>query len=169
MAKSINPRGEIPDVDCQHVDRLNSEDSKLVVKLLEKLSDESKKSYDELNLHHVVDGVMQALHAANKMIEHHKPWKLQKESEAGNEESRLQLDAVLSLAMETSRISALVLLPIVPKLSSKLLDYLKVPVDERTWEDTKFLSPLIQRRGQQRRVEDCTSPILFRRIHSNKK
>ncbi|XP_043275600.1 methionine--tRNA ligase, mitochondrial-like isoform X2 [Venturia canescens] len=159
MGKKVNPSGEIADPSL-HVETLNSEISRELVESLKNMSNEAEDRYEQLNLHHVVDVAMRVLHTANIMVERHKPWQLRKECNAGSEESKIQLEAVISLALESCRMSALVLSPIVPKLSSKLLDYILIPQNERTWSNVQFSNGSSSR--QVRESRGAPAPVFCR-------
>ncbi|XP_015594864.1 methionine--tRNA ligase, mitochondrial isoform X2 [Cephus cinctus] len=159
--KTVNPTREIPNpAECSDV--LKSDSAKSLLRNLETLKDTAEKSYKEYNLHHVVDAVMSTLHSANQMVDYHKPWQLRKET--NNPESINQLKAVISLALEAARISGLILYPIVPKMSSNLLDYLSVPPENRTWEDAR--SKHLNDSPNESRQLGQGNTILFRRIRN---
>ena len=132
--KVVNPSGEIPSASI-YAKTLKSESAENLRKNLESLGDTAKQHYESFYIHHAVDSIMATLRSANQMVEHHKPWQLVKE--ADDKLKTAELKGVLSLAMETTRVCALALTPVTPKLSSKLLDTLNVPLEARTWKDTK--------------------------------
>ncbi|CAK9824765.1 Methionine--tRNA ligase, mitochondrial [Anthophora retusa] len=115
---------------------LRSEVALKNIKALEELGEKAKKHYEEYHLHHAVDAVMSTLHITNQMFDHHKPWYLRKSE---NFDSAKELESVISLCFETVRVAALILYPILPRLSSDLLDFFQIPQTNRTWEDTKPL------------------------------
>uniref|UniRef100_A0A6V7IBZ4 Methionine--tRNA ligase, mitochondrial n=1 Tax=Bracon brevicornis TaxID=1563983 RepID=A0A6V7IBZ4_9HYME len=159
MGKAVNPRGEIPEPSAAHKHILNSDEAANLIESLENLSSLAQQSYVDFNFHHVVDAVMNTLRCANKMVEHHKPWSLAKESD---EEAAKRLEAVLALGLESARIGALILYPIVPGLMSNLLDYLRVPRDSRYWGNTSFCQ---SGRGHLKNdEEDAEKLIFFKRL-----
>lgn len=137
MGKIVNPQGIIPQLDDKHLQLLNSNDAINLVNNLKSLSSLTKEAYEDFNLHHVVDFTMTSLRLSNKMIETHKPWELVKNINENNNFNKLE--AVLALGLESVRISSLILNPIIPKLTTNLLDYLQVPIDARKWNNTNFL------------------------------
>lgn len=159
--KAVNPDREIPDV-IKYVETLKSDSAEQLKRLLESLHVEARVNYEKYNLHRVVDSVMTTLHVANQMVEFHKPWQLRKETD---DKSRDELKAVISMALETARISGLVLYPVVPGLSNNLLNLLNVPDDERKWTDTvpKYLATDAEGKASNISAE---STILFRRIRN---
>ncbi|CAK9807544.1 Methionine--tRNA ligase, mitochondrial [Anthophora quadrimaculata] len=115
---------------------LRSEVALKNIQALEELGEKTKKHYEEYHLHHAVDAVMSTLRITNQMFDHHKPWYLKKSE---NLDSAKELESVISLCFETVRVVALILYPILPRLSSDLLDFFQIPQTNRTWEDTKPL------------------------------
>ncbi|KAK9308809.1 hypothetical protein QLX08_001245 [Tetragonisca angustula] len=113
---------------------LKSEIALKNIKTLEELGDNAKMCYEKYNFYHAVDIVMNMLRTSNQMFQHYEPWNLCKSKDL---DSVKQLEAVVSLALESLRIAGLVLYPIIPNSASKLLDFLQVPKGNRTWEDTK--------------------------------
>ena len=138
--KVVNVKGEIP--PAIYGKALRSEAAESLRKHMDTLGDTARQHYESFYIHHAVDAVMTTLRSANIMVEHHKPWQLRKEPH--NEMAMTELKAVISLALEAIRISALVLYPVVPTLSTNLLDFLNVPLINRSWNDTrpKYLSPV---------------------------
>lgn len=88
--------------------------------------------YQEYNFYKVVDSVMATLHSANLFFETTKPWEMRKVPQR-----KPELEVTLHMVMETLRISAIILLPIIPNLSEKILDKLNVPKTDRFWSNTK--------------------------------
>ncbi|KAI4462100.1 methionyl-trna synthetase [Holotrichia oblita] len=105
---------------------------KKLVESLKSLSDTCHEHYQEYNFYKVVDSVMATLHSANLFFETVKPWEMRKVTQRKQE-----LEVTLHMAMEALRISAIILLPIIPNLSEKILDKLNVPKSERFWSNTK--------------------------------
>lgn len=98
---------------------------------------------------------MTLLHAANAFFESTRPWELKN----GNEEAKQKLETILSLAMESLRISGIILQPIIPEFTSKLLQRLNVANDHRLWKDTKLYL-----RQVPHDLINLESNILFKRI-----
>lgn len=130
--KAVNPSKEFPD-PAKYWNVLQSQVADETREALKSVGKKARESYEEYNLHHVVDAVMSMLHCANKMVAYHEPWQLKKRVDADSIE---QLKAVISLALESSRIGALILYPIIPRLSSSLLDFLNIPKEDRMWANT---------------------------------
>lgn len=159
--KAVNPSKEFPD-PAKYWNVLQSQAADETREALKSVGQKARESYEEYNLHHVVDAVMSMLHCANKMVEYHEPWQLKKRVD--DADSIEQLKAVISLALESSRISALILYPIIPRLSNSLLDFLNVPKERRMWTNTapEFLN---SSNIKEKHVEH-NNLILFKRIKS---
>lgn len=106
------------------------------IKLLEELGEKAGTCYEEYNLHDAVDAVMNMLRMANQLFDHHQLWRLIKLQRV---DSSKEVEAVISLVLENVRVAALVLHPIIPRLTSNLLDHLQIPMENRTWRDTRPL------------------------------
>lgn len=114
--------------------------------------------YKAHNFYLAIDHIIEVLHTANNLFETTKPWMLSKSGETD------KLEAVLFVTLETLRICAIILQPIVPQLSEQLLDKLMVKPDQRLWSDA------MQPRWTDGERELCaeTSAILFQRIRLEK-
>lgn len=159
--KTINPSKEFPD-PAKYWNVLQSQVADETRKALESVGRKARESYEEYNLHHVVDAVMSMLHCANRMIDYHEPWQLRKQVDDAN--SIRELKAVISLALESSRIAALILYPITPRLSSNLLDFLNIPRENRTWTDT--VPEFFNNSSMKERYIERNNVILFKKIRS---
>ncbi|XP_012542028.2 methionine--tRNA ligase, mitochondrial [Monomorium pharaonis] len=159
--KAVNPSREFPD-PAKYWNVLQSHAADETREALKSVGGKARESYEEYNLHHVVDAVMNMLHCANKMVAYHEPWQLRKQ--VNDTDSIEELKAVISLALESSRIGALILYPIVPRLSSSLLDFLNIPKENRMWTDTapEFFN---NNCAKERQIER-NNLILFKKIRS---
>ncbi|KAF7399510.1 hypothetical protein HZH68_008102 [Vespula germanica] len=157
--KIINPWGEVPN-PIEFADVLKSDIAIQTIKITECLGDNAQSHYEDYNLHNVVDVTMAALRMVNQMIEHHKPWLLSKRID--NQDSVMELKAVISVALESVRISTLILYPIIPRLANNILDFLVIPNEKRTWYDTA--SQYQKKSLPNERNFDRNGMILFKRI-----
>ncbi|XP_043788966.1 methionine--tRNA ligase, mitochondrial [Apis laboriosa] len=158
FGKSINPDRIIYN-STEYKSILNSEIALKNIKALENLSEKARKCYEKNDLYHAVDNVMDTLRTANQVFEYHQPWKLSKSKDL---DSVKQLEALISLVLENLRVAALVLYPIIPQLSSNLLDFLQVSIKNRNWEDTKPLH-LTNDSNETRHVL-CQNILFFKKI-----
>nr|XP_034193653.1 methionine--tRNA ligase, mitochondrial-like isoform X2 [Osmia lignaria] len=157
FGKSINPKGIIPDpVECINI--LKSDIALKNIKALEEVSEKAGKFYQVYHVHHVIESTMEVLHLANQMLNHHKPWVLNKSKDLN---SAKEQEAVIALALESVRVAALILYPIIPNLASNLLDFLQIPIENRTWEDTKPLNLRSSLNGEKHVSRDV---LFFKKI-----
>lgn len=159
--KTINPSREFPE-PARYWNILQSQIANETKEALESVGSKARESYEEYNLHHVVDAVMNMLHSANGMVAYHEPWHLRKQVDDAN--STMELKAVISLALESSRIAALILYPIMPRLSNNLLDFLNIPKENRTWADTA--PEFLNNSDAKERYVEHNNVILFKKIRN---
>jgi methionyl-tRNA synthetase len=152
----LNPQQKFPEVHPEQLAELiKMETCKILFEKLAELPDKCRENFNSYQFHFVVDSVMATLHAANGFFESAKPWELKK----GNEEAIKKLETIISIAMESLRISAIILQPIIPDFTAKLLQRLNIHQDHRLWKDTK-----INLRKVPQNLVDLESNILFKRI-----
>ncbi len=85
--------------------------------------------YTDFEYYLGVDLIMEVLRNTNGFIQEERPWELARE---GQHE---RLAVVLKVAYESLRICGILMQPITPTLSGRLLDTLRV--EKRTWDDAK--------------------------------
>ncbi|XP_019554977.3 methionine--tRNA ligase, mitochondrial [Aedes albopictus] len=153
--KVLNPEAVVPVVQPDMFSALNTMDvTKNMLGLLKDLPEKCMSHYRQYNFYLVVDSVIQVLHATNNFFETTAPWKLKKSPE---EKQRLQ--AILGITMEVLRQAGIILQPIVPGMSEKLLDKLSVDRSRRQWRDLTT----VQFAEVERPLADMDA-VLFRRI-----
>ncbi|KAG0360842.1 methionyl-tRNA synthetase [Gamsiella multidivaricata] len=113
---------------CPSMDNVNFGDKVLHSKLeqLPEMVDEAMSNYRTT---HATQAIFDMLAEANAHFSHWEPWKLVKDPA-----SKDRLDTVLWYAMESTRMAALLLQPIMPTKTSEMLDQLGIRKDERSWE-----------------------------------
>ncbi|KAK2714266.1 hypothetical protein QYM36_008731 [Artemia franciscana] len=79
------------------------------------------------------------LNSANRVMQSTKPWDMKKQNKMD------ETYIVLGACIETLRVVGIILQPIVPSLSSKLLDRLNVAVEQRTWNHAVFTEQVEKR------------------------
>ena len=108
--------------------------------------------YDQFNFYQGCVHIMSMLRLANQFVQEQQPRTLKAESD------RDKIHWVLSLTFECLRISGILLQPIVPDLSSRLLDKLSVEAGLRGWTEATPMT----------RVSDSTlrpgKTVLFNKI-----
>jgi len=124
--KAINPNLDYPQLDLATIESLSSFDLHFVElnEKLKRLSDIVGSHYEDLNFYRGIDEIIATLQCCNRFFEHNKPWQLAK-----NDVSKLS--CVLHVTIETLRISALALQPIVPVLADQLST--KLNIVNRNW------------------------------------
>lgn len=155
-AKTLNPRQIFPQIhNDQLVDLIKCDSCKDLIEKLSEVPKLCRQHYSQYSFHLVADNVMTLLHSANNFFENAKPWELK----AGNEEKTRKLETIISLALEALRVSAIVLQPMIPDFTDKLLNQIGVPQDQRVWKDTKMYF-----RKVPQNLTNLESNILFKRI-----
>lgn len=155
-AKTLNPHQQFPIIHTEQLGELVKLDSlKLLLERISEVPDKCHQHYTANSFHLVVDSVMTLLHAANNFFESTKPWELKK----GNDEAIMKLETIISLTMESLRVSGIILQPIIPDFTHKLLQRLSIPHDQRFWKSTK-----LDLKKVSHNLTDLESNILFKRI-----
>lgn len=164
-AKSVNTAQQYPivNMDYFHNDLMQMDCTRKLVELTDELPGKCYAHYSAYNFYLAADQVMEVLRAANNFFESTKPWELRKNN------ATVQVDTVLSVTLDTLRVCAIALQPIVPVLSTMILDKLRVPYDSRMWKDLDYVA--WQRRrdhlAEERPLCSKSDAIIFRRIRLN--
>jgi methionyl-tRNA synthetase len=108
---------------------LNEEDKKLIEKL-NCLRTDCDGLYENFNFYKVTHKIMDLMRDLNLLVQESKPWILAKDEKKLNE-----LNKLFFLTFESLRISSILLNPIVPNLTNKLLDYLNTGDNLRNYEN----------------------------------
>lgn len=128
----LNPRQTFPKISKTALAEIRQNDvTKQLLTTLETLPNICNEHYANYSFYRVADSVVATLHKANLFFETLKPWELKKTQQAE------KLDVVIHLTLETLRISAILLQPLIPNIATKLLDKLSVKENERTFENAK--------------------------------
>lgn len=77
---------------------------------------------------------MSYLRWANGLVHQHEVWNLAK---TDRESDRLHLKSVIHLALETLRVCGILLQPVIPTLSERLLNRLGIPKNRRSFDCAK--------------------------------
>lgn len=132
---ALNPSQTFPKITNAALIDLTKEDVTLkLLESVEALPNVCSNHYTAYNFYKVADSVIATLHKANLFFETLKPWELKKKQEME------KLGVVIHLTLETLRISAILLQPLIPNIAEKLLDKINVDESRRTLESTKNLS-----------------------------
>lgn len=125
-APALNPEGRVPPLDSGLLE--SSPSGLQLARHLLTLPETVAGHYTDFNFHHGIEATMAAVRQANAFVQEEQPWMLVKDTA-----SRPRLELVLRLSFEVLRMAGVALLPVVPRLSSCLLDALGVPLPLRTW------------------------------------
>ncbi|RWS23740.1 methionyl-tRNA synthetase-like protein, partial [Leptotrombidium deliense] len=130
LTKTINKQQVYPSTPC--VDFFSNGDFKELITSLDSLSDLCKEHYSNANFYLGIEAIMSHLRKSNDFVQKHEPWKLVKCNDKLE-----KLNAVIYCVCETLRVCSLLLQPIIPVLSNKVLSKLSIPEEERDWKYTK--------------------------------
>ena len=126
----INAQQGTPDVKFDYKSAHLSDHAKLLIDQLEQLPEKVKGHYEDFNYYLGIDAIMETLRTTNEYISKEEPWVLKKTDTA-------RLDYVLILSLESVRISGILLGPIVPNLSKRLLKKLGVSKHKTLWHNAE--------------------------------
>ncbi|XP_048486627.1 methionine--tRNA ligase, mitochondrial [Plutella xylostella] len=155
---ALNPRGELPPPPPAAPAA-----ARPLIDAVTELPEKCHHFYSNYQFYKAVDSVIEVLHMANLYFEEQKPWELRKRIECQKD-----LDDILHITMETLRVCGIILQPIIPELSTKLLDKLSVPKDERTWEHCEKMSWLETGAIREMRHIQSGKFVLFQRVYTDK-
>ncbi|KAG6455746.1 methionine--tRNA ligase, mitochondrial [Manduca sexta] len=162
---ALNPRAELPALHPHDLAALAAgEVAAYLLHCVERLPEICYTHYKNYQFYKVADAVTHCLHSANLFFETHKPWELRK-----NVEKQKELDVILHITMETLRICGIILQPIIPEISTKLLDKLQIPKDCRNWEHCETPSWRIEGAIYETKNIKSGKFVLFQRIYTDKK
>ncbi|CAL8070315.1 unnamed protein product [Orchesella dallaii] len=138
-AKAINPSQIWPVVENFDENQISIH-GKNLIKSLEELFDKVETSYYGLNFYRGLEHIMATVRLANLFVEDEKPWVLAKQSPQNP-----RLLTMLTIVFETLRTTAIIMQPVVPNLSTLVLDRLSIPNEERSWSN---IQPLLWNSGR---------------------
>lgn len=127
-SKIVNPDQIFPSLEKEAFYLYFNNEERHNYDKLQDLSGEVDEAYAAVNIYKSLEKISAALRSANSLLEKHKPWELVKQD---NQQKHLQ--TLLHVAMETLRISSILLLPVIPNLSHKVLNRLGVSPSQRLW------------------------------------
>ncbi|CAI5733215.1 unnamed protein product [Hyaloperonospora brassicae] len=128
------------------LDHLTAEDKELVAKG-QALTSKVEKYFDAPDFARALEEIVLFLHDVNRYFTIMKPWVLSKAvrnsedvTAAEYKAAKERLDTVLYLAIDATRMCAILLQPVVPMATQRILDYLAVPEDKRSLAEATLLS-----------------------------
>ncbi|CAI5722938.1 unnamed protein product [Peronospora destructor] len=168
--KSVLVKGIMP--KRPQLDRLTAEDKKLVIKG-QALADKVEKLFDTPDFARGLEEVVFFLHDVNRYFTIMEPWVLSKTLKDSEDmmsdeyqATQARLDTVLYLAIDATRVSAILLQPVVPIGATKILDYLVVPEDKRSLTEATLLCDDGQVMGDA--LDNVNSFVTFSKIHKQR-
>ncbi|XP_030563680.1 methionine--tRNA ligase, mitochondrial isoform X1 [Drosophila novamexicana] len=172
-AKSLNPQQIYPEPHVEHLPHLlhDVDAAKRLQEALLQLEGRCEQHYEGNHFHLVADTAIAALHAANNFFECAKPWELKA---GGSSPNPPRLQTIIAMTMDALRLCGIVLQPMMPQLTSRLLDKLNVPTSQRSWRHLQesFATTTTSTDGvhKNRQLDEQSSAHLFQRIleHQNK-
>ncbi|GAB1599413.1 methionine--tRNA ligase, mitochondrial-like [Argonauta hians] len=151
---SVNPSQIFPALDSDALNTYFSPQAQQAFSQLQELPGYVDLHYAKYSIYKALDKISATLRWSNALMQHHKPWELVKHSD-----QKKHLETLLHITMETLRICSLLLLPVIPRLSSKLLNRLGIPLENQTWDQVCSSPKTEQPLGKD-------SSVLFKRIKS---
>ncbi|CAD5227756.1 unnamed protein product [Bursaphelenchus okinawaensis] len=123
-ANSLNPKQRYPSFDIEVMEHELKATGEKMAMQLKTLRDRVSENYDKMRFYKGLELIAEAGNNANVFFQLHKPWLMK----------GLELQTVLYLIYETSRICSLMLQPIVPGYADRSLKRLGIPKEERSLE-----------------------------------
>ncbi|KAI1305412.1 methionyl-tRNA synthetase, partial [Mortierella claussenii] len=123
---ALNPSSKIPAAPSMNDTHRDDKALHLKLQVLPRVYDEAMSNYRTT---HATQAIFDMLSEANAHIAHCRPWELVKDPAKKD-----RLNTVLWYDMESTRLAALLLQPIMPTKASEILDQLSVKKDERSFE-----------------------------------
>ena len=133
----------------------SSDSAKELLQKLRTLSWKVEQHFLEFEYYLGVDLVMEVLRDTNGYVQEEKPWELRKRPGRSAQE---RLSVVLRLAFESLRVCSILMQPIVPQLSTRVLDALGV--EGRMWEDASLVAFQKEPKVSNEKI------VLFRRVET---
>ncbi len=102
------------------------------------LEERVTKAYETLRFDNGCEEIFNLIRASNKFIDEQAPWRLFKEKKQG------EVEAILAAVLESVRLSAYLLSPIIPNLSNNIYQQLGLSVDFNDGDRVHQTAPFIQ-------------------------
>lgn len=91
--------------------------------------------YEDMHVYKALEAISACVRQTNGFVQRHAPWKLNRQDTV----ERHWQDTVIHIALECLRVYGILLQPVVPQISCKLLSKLGVKPSERSWAALDFL------------------------------
>ncbi|TMW63844.1 hypothetical protein Poli38472_002785 [Pythium oligandrum] len=160
-AKSFLKTGVLP---CRPDEASLREDDRELVTRGQALAADVARLFETPDFSAGIKEIVFYLHEVNRYFTANEPWVLAKRLREDPEDHATQqrLDTVLYLTIDSLRMAAILLQPIVPGSSTKILDYLQVPSERRAFSHATLLSQETRVLGE--RVENTKSFVAFKKL-----
>ena len=130
IVKSISSGIISPDLSDDSFLSTNSAAMELF-EIMVQLPDQVSTHYGDCNFYEGIECIIKVVRQANTFVQNEEPWTMKNH--------RDKQANVVHVALSVGQMASILLQPIVPAFSSRMLDILAVPEDERTWEHAKLL------------------------------
>ncbi|KAM9376429.1 methionine--tRNA ligase, mitochondrial isoform 1-T2 [Pholidichthys leucotaenia] len=94
-----------------------------------------EKHYENMHMYKALEAISACVRQTNGFVQRHTPWKLDRR----DVEDQRWLDTIVHVSLECLRIYGMLLQPVVPETSMKLLSRLGVKPEEKSWAALDFL------------------------------
>ena len=122
--------GDVPSIDSENVP--NDNPLKAIGLLL---GEQVKANYEALAFDRACEAVLRLSQACNKYIDEQAPWSLYKQGQ------QQELEIVLYIVLESVRLAAYLISPVIPNISSDIYQQLGFGIDFNNQNDTAKLAP----------------------------
>ncbi|KHJ43683.1 methionine--tRNA ligase family protein [Trichuris suis] len=133
-SKSLLKSNLFPNYDEKFVNECFAEETTLI-ETLNRLPDFVATCYDSMNFAQGISAVVTMVKQTNAFVQQNAPWKLVKV-----EGCHERLNTVLYFAMQALRMASILLMPVVPALSGRILDRLGIEQQHRSFEHCKLMN-----------------------------
>ncbi|GIY05677.1 methionine--tRNA ligase, mitochondrial [Caerostris darwini] len=130
--KAVNPDQVFPRFFHHSLDSLKDYNIEEIIKNASELPEKVQQFFLEGYFYKGIDCIMACLRDTNALMEFTKPWELSKEN---NKESKEKLSTILHVIYEVLKISGILLQPVIPNLSNRLLTKFQIPSEQRGWQN----------------------------------
>ncbi|XP_065559133.1 methionine--tRNA ligase, mitochondrial-like [Artemia franciscana] len=144
-SEKINPTEEFPKFSRKKLTEVGYLQKHL--KELGVLKSVVAKKFAEFQYSKGIDAILCAITSADSIITSKKPWTLE----------ATQREKIVSICLETCRIAAILLQPIIPNISSQILDILGIKEKKRKWRNA-----ILQEEAPRRVLKKNKKPLLKR-------
>jgi methionyl-tRNA synthetase len=118
-----NGNGTVPEIDASAIP-----DSNPLKKIGRNLGDRVTQAYESLAFHEVCESVLELVRLGNRYIDEQAPWTLYKLGKA-DPKKRQEAEQIIYAILESVRLSAYLLAPIIPSTSTQIYQQLGYCVD----------------------------------------